>query len=150
MDFPRLQVTSAQNFDSMKLKETAPDEDERVYMRNLLLRKNKMPMFVMKFQSYSKRIAIVLSAVIIFLAGGIAAQTYEVGVREDVKVPMRDEIKLSTNIFLPKAQEPFPVILMRTPYGKGDAKQDSGLFYGKEGYVFVSQDCRGRGQSEGL
>ena len=108
-----------------------------------------MRMFVSKYQMCLKRVAIFLSAVLIFLAGGIVAQTYEVEVREDVKVPMQDGVSLSTNVFVPKAEGPFPVILMRTPYGKGDAKMGDGLFYAKEGYVFVSQDCRSRGQSEG-
>lgn len=129
--------------------DTTPVEDEKVYLRNLILRKNKMRMFVMKSQTCSKQIAVVLSAVLIFLAGGIAAQIYEVEVREDVRLAMRDGEKLSTNIFLPQAEGAFPVILMRTPYGKGDAKDGEGLFYGREGYVFVSQDTRGNGQSEG-
>ena len=86
-----------------------------------------MLMFVSNSQMCSKRIAIVLFTVLAILAGSIAAQTYEVEVREDVKVPMRDGVKLSTNVFVPKAEGPFPVILMRSPYGKGDAKMDDGL-----------------------
>ena len=106
-------------------------------------------MFVSKSQMCSKRISIFLCAILIFFSDSISAQIYEVEVHEDVKVTMRDDVRLSTNVFVPKAEGPFPVILMRTPYGKGDAKMDDGLFYAKEGYVFVSQDCRSRGQSEG-
>jgi hypothetical protein len=75
--------------------------------------------------------------------------TFEVEVRADVKIPMRDGVNLSANIFLPKAEEKFPVLLTRTPYGKGDEKLGDGLYYGAHGYVVVSQDCRGKGASEG-
>ena len=74
---------------------------------------------------------------------------FEVEVRTDVKIPMRDGIELSANIFLPKVEDKFPVILVRSPYGKGDEKQGEGLFYAARGYVFVIQDCRGRGASQG-
>jgi hypothetical protein len=76
-------------------------------------------------------------------------QDLEVTVRTDVKIPMRDGARLSANIFLPKAEGSFPVILVRSPYGKGDEKNGDGLFYASRGYVFISQDCRGRGASQG-
>jgi putative CocE/NonD family hydrolase len=78
-----------------------------------------------------------------------AEDTFEVAVRTDVKIPMRDSIELSANIFLPKAEGKFPVILVRSPYGKGDEKNGDGLFYAARGYVLVSQDCRGKGASQG-
>ncbi len=78
-----------------------------------------------------------------------AENLFEVEVRTDVKIPMRDGVQLSANIFLPKAEDKFPVILVRSPYGKGDEKHGEGLFYAPRGYVFVSQDCRGRGTSQG-
>jgi putative CocE/NonD family hydrolase len=81
------------------------------------------------------------------LAG--AATTYEVEVRTNVMVPMQDGVRLATNVFLPKAEGKWPVLLMRSPYGKGDEKQGDGLYYASRGYVFVSQDCRGRGASQG-
>lgn len=74
---------------------------------------------------------------------------YEVEVRADAKIPMRDGVSLSANIFLPKEKGPFPVILSRTPYGKGAAQGGVGSLYAARGYVFVSQDCRGRGASGG-
>jgi len=84
------------------------------------------------------------------LAAGAATTAYEVKVLTDVRVPMRDGIELSTNVFLPEAQGPFPVILTRTPYGKGDANNSDARFYASQGYVYVSQDCRGRGPSQGV
>ena len=74
---------------------------------------------------------------------------YEVEVRADVKIPMRDGVETSANVFLPKAEGRFPVILARTPYGKGGTGAGPGHFYASRGYVYVSQDCRGRGASKG-
>jgi len=78
-----------------------------------------------------------------------AERVFEVDVRTDVKIPMRDGVLLSAHIFLPKADGMFPVILVRTPYGKGNEKNGDGLFYASNGYVFISQDCRGKGASKG-
>lgn len=67
----------------------------------------------------------------------------------DVKVPMRDGVQLAANIWRPKAEGRYPVILMRSPYGKMDEKFDKARRYTAAGYVMVVQDCRGRGKSEG-
>src|SRR5271165_3458748 len=74
---------------------------------------------------------------------------YDVDVRADVKIPMRDGVTLSANLFLPKAKGPFPVVLMRTPYGKGGTQGGAGPLYAARGYAYVAQDCRGRGASAG-
>lgn len=68
----------------------------------------------------------------------------------DVKVPMRDGVELAANIFLPKTNGPFPVILMRTPYGKMDEKFGEARRYCAAGCAMVVQDCRGRGRSQGV
>ncbi len=68
----------------------------------------------------------------------------------DVKVPMRDGTNLAANIFRPKGEGRFPVILMRSPYGKGDEKFGDAKRYTAAGYAMVVQDCRGRGKSEGV
>ncbi len=92
----------------------------------------------------------ILGLVLISPRGILATEkANDVDVRADVKIPMRDGVELSANIFLPKAEGKFPVILMRSPYGKGDEKFDGGLHYAARGYVFVSQDCRGKGASQG-
>jgi len=95
------------------------------------------------------RVILLLSILLLPQATLAAQDTLEVEVRTDVKIPMPDGVQLSANIFLPKADGKFPVILMRSPYGKGDEKLGDGLFYAARGYVFVSQDCRGRGASKG-
>ena len=83
----------------------------------------------------SLRIILVLS-VLLSLQTIIAAQkSPNVEVRTEVKIPMRDGVELSANIFLPKAEGKYPVILIRSPYGKGNEKYGDGLFYAGRGYV---------------
>ncbi len=76
--------------------------------------------------------------------------------KTDVMIPMRDGVRLHTQIDVPKSSsEPLPFIFERTPYGlNDDAKGFSGRLnaYGElipEGYIFVFQDIRGRYGSEG-
>jgi uncharacterized protein len=67
----------------------------------------------------------------------------------DVMVAMQDGTKLAANIFRPKADGRYPVILMRSPYGKPGEKAEEPRRYVAAGYAVVVQDCRGRGKSEG-
>src|SRR5215467_10175806 len=69
-------------------------------------------------------------------------------------IPMRDGVKLNTNIFVPKnAAKSLPIILERTPYNAPDSAR--GWAQGRyaalvaSGYIFVFQDIRGRYKSEG-
>jgi predicted acyl esterase len=64
-------------------------------------------------------------------------------------VAMADGIKLATDIYLPaKSKPPYPVILIRTPYGKGVGKGIAGNVC-PLGYAVVVQDMRGRFASQG-
>ena len=74
---------------------------------------------------------------------------YGIRVLRDVKVAMRDGIRLSANVYLPKADGRFPVIFERMPYGFDGFTCGEGDFYARRGYAFVMQDCRGRYDSEG-
>ncbi len=70
-----------------------------------------------------------------------------------VLVPMRDGVRLSTNIFMPRdAKGPLPTILWKTPYNEHKLR-GSTLRYALEavsrGYVFIVQNERGRYFSEG-
>ena len=76
-------------------------------------------------------------------------------VAKDVMVPMRDGVKLATDIYRradednKPVEERLPVILSRLPYNKeGQAK--AARYYASHGYVFVAQDTRGRYKSEGI
>lgn len=64
-------------------------------------------------------------------------------------VPMRDGVKLSTDVYLPDgAPAPVPAVLVRTPYGKEDGCE---IYYRyvQRGYAVIVQDVRGRNLSEG-
>ena len=70
----------------------------------------------------------------------------------NVMVPMRDGTRLATDVFRPDAPGRFPVLVNRGPYGKEgylDNPDHSMWYFPKHGYVFVSQDCRARFDSEG-
>ena len=67
----------------------------------------------------------------------------------DVAVPMRDGVHLSANIFRPAASARYPAILLRTPYGKGDAITPAYQSFVNHGYVVIVQDVRGRYRSGG-
>jgi putative CocE/NonD family hydrolase len=73
------------------------------------------------------------------------------------KIPMRDGVKLLTAVYSPKDDsKPYPILLTRTPYSLRPYTDDlyadpkgPMLYYGKEKFIFVLQDVRGRNGSEG-
>ncbi|HPV04510.1 MAG TPA: CocE/NonD family hydrolase [Myxococcota bacterium] len=70
---------------------------------------------------------------------------------ETLMVPVDAETGLATDVWLPALEYPeagWPVILRRTPYGRSMARDDVSGF-SSMGFVFVSQDVRGRGDSDG-
>ena len=82
---------------------------------------------------------------------GSVFQNASVEARYDVKVPMRDGVNLSADIYFPRGEQgPFPVILTRTPYDNmTEESLEAGRFYPQHGYVLVAQDVRGRNDSDG-
>jgi uncharacterized protein len=70
----------------------------------------------------------------------------EIITEQNVAVPMRDGTILRANVFRPRDGGPYPVLVMRTPYGK-PAKVDEKLV--AAGYIVVTQDARGRYASDG-
>jgi len=73
--------------------------------------------------------------------------------RTDTMIPMRDGVKLYTQVYAPAAGDKLPILLLRTPYGIGDASPEQLAKALPElwadGYVVVRQDIRGRFKSEG-
>jgi putative CocE/NonD family hydrolase len=64
---------------------------------------------------------------------------------------MRDGIRLSADLYLPKGRGPFPTVLIRTPYNNNtDALIEKGRRLANNGYACVIQDIRGRWDSEGV
>ncbi len=77
-------------------------------------------------------------------------------VAKDVMVPMRDGVRLASDIYRPALDgEPvpgqFPTILIRTSYDKSAQRYVDTIanFFTPRGYVTVQQDLRGRYNSEG-
>ena len=66
-------------------------------------------------------------------------------VEANVMVPLRDGVRMATDVVRPKGDAKVPAILMRTPYRKNLG--GAGLV--AQGYAFVGQDVRGRYESEG-
>jgi len=63
-------------------------------------------------------------------------------------VPMEDGIRLATDIFFPDGPGPFPTVLTRTPYHRRSSQTTAPAFT-ERGYAYVTQDCRGKYDSEG-
>ena len=79
------------------------------------------------------------------------AQQYDVKLEYDVRIPMRDGVTLSADIYRPNAPGRFAVILVRTPYDNGTKPNAiRGRFWASHGYAYVVQDVRGRGDSDGV
>src|SRR5487761_744358 len=76
--------------------------------------------------------------------------------KTDVMIPMRDGVRLHTEIYVPRnAHGPLPFLITRTQYGTNDDKKGYSKLFNiyqemiPEGYIFVMQDIRGRYKSEG-
>ena len=79
---------------------------------------------------------------------------YDVIVRRNVMVPMRDGVRLATDLYFPAKQGTivpgaYPAVIERTPYDK-ESKFSEGRYLARRGYVAVRQDVRGRFESEGV
>jgi putative CocE/NonD family hydrolase len=72
-------------------------------------------------------------------------------IREEVKIPMRDGVRLGAIVYRPDNQEKYPALVHRTPYGALDYDSYAAfpLKAAKEGYVVYLVDVRGRYASEG-
>ena len=71
-------------------------------------------------------------------------------IKYDVRPHMRDGTELSCDVYVADDNEKLPLILLRTPYGKGsDQIQDTALKFNSKGFHFVACDVRGRGDSDG-
>ncbi len=80
---------------------------------------------------------------------------YQVQIERSVMVPMRDGVRLSTDIYRPLGiTGRLPVVLIRTPYDKHpyrNTNPDSSeaAFFASQGFAVVTQDTRGRFESSG-
>jgi putative CocE/NonD family hydrolase len=80
----------------------------------------------------------------------IAPAEAQVRHRFDVRIPMRDGVELSANIWMPEAPGRYPAVMERTPYNKSTkGAAETGWKLAQRGYVYIEQDSRGRGDSDG-
>jgi uncharacterized protein len=89
------------------------------------------------------------------------APRYAKALRRDCMVPMRDGVRLATDVYLPAQPVghdsgyrpgPFPALVVRQPYGKREPflwMPLQGRYWARRGYALVVQDVRGRWASEG-
>lgn len=84
---------------------------------------------------------------------------HDIEVRWDVRVPVRDGLELSANLWLPVARpdredERFPVILEMIPYGKDSWRRNAdtarGEWLAARGFALCRLDVRGTGSSPGV
>ena len=71
---------------------------------------------------------------------------------EEVRVRMRDGVRLATDVYLPVGGRPFPTLLVRLPYGKSERfsfMPQMAPIVTERGYAFVVQDVRGKFRSGG-
>ncbi|MBE7553060.1 MAG: CocE/NonD family hydrolase [Anaerolineales bacterium] len=76
----------------------------------------------------------------------------EVIAERNVPARMRDGTLLYADIYRPKGDGPWPVLLIRQPYDKTQSENlcyAHPSWYARYGYLVVTQDCRGRWSSEG-
>jgi hypothetical protein len=66
-----------------------------------------------------------------------------------LEMTMRDGVRLYANAYVPVAAGHYPVILERTPYGKGKELNAGYQAFVDHGYAVVVQDVRGRYESQG-
>lgn len=88
----------------------------------------------------AKRLIITAIAILIIVI--ISLYLYAAPTKTEM-VPMRDGVKLATDVYLPAGDGPWPVIVMRSPYPRS---MNEGLT--RAGYAVVIQSTRGRYGSE--
>jgi len=66
-----------------------------------------------------------------------------------LKIPLRDGVNLAATLYKPRGQqEPLPCVFTLTPY-IAQSYHERGMYFAANGYVFLTVDVRGRGNSEG-
>ncbi len=71
---------------------------------------------------------------------------------ETASMTMADGVRLDADLYRPAEGGPFPILLMRQPYGRRIASTvvfAHPRWYAAQGYIVVIQDVRGTGSSEG-
>lgn len=97
-----------------------------------------------------------LLAVLFVLGACVVSMTYAadtghtpVEFQWGVHIPLRDGVKLNATLYKPRDQkQALPCVFTLTPY-IAQSYHDRGMYFAAHGYVFLTVDVRGRGNSEG-
>lgn len=87
-----------------------------------------------------------------FVAQASTQSPTPIQTRLDIRIPTRDGVELSADVWMPSTDGSYPVILIRTPYLKNSSfarYPDMARFFAEHGYAFMVQDVRGTGDSDG-
>ena len=80
-----------------------------------------------------------------------SAPRHDARLLHDRRVPTRDGVELSADVYLPLSGGPFPTIVQWTPYESTRERFIAwGVFYAQRGYAAVVVDVRGRYESGGV
>jgi len=90
-----------------------------------------------------KRLVLIFSLLLLFVSVAAAAI-----IEETVTTPMPDGVVLQATLIRPDAPGRYPVILVRTPYGRRQHLTEA-RFWASNGYAVVVQDTRGKFGSNG-
>lgn len=96
-----------------------------------------------------------LSASVLFSQGVVYVKANYT--KYEYRIPMRDGVRLFTSVYVPKDKaQKYPIMLDRTPYTVAPYGEDNyrdalgpSEKFGRDGFIFVSQDVRGKWMSEG-
>jgi uncharacterized protein len=79
----------------------------------------------------------------------------DIRIERDLRIPLRDGIRLAANLYRPAAPGRYPALLQYTPYlrdgfgGRGRVEVGQ-IALARRGYACLSLDVRGYGESEGV
>ncbi|NLN93673.1 MAG: CocE/NonD family hydrolase [Candidatus Hydrogenedens sp.] len=97
------------------------------------------------FSALRRPVVFLLGLAVVWSAALWADFFYEA----EVPIVMKDGTILPANIARPAEEGAYPVVLLRTPYGKPGKDNGDMQRYARAGYAIVMQDCRGTGKAEG-
>ena len=72
--------------------------------------------------------------------------------KQEISMHTRDGVRLDADVYYPDGEGPFPVLLMRQPYGRAIASTvvyAPPSWYAAHGYIVVIQDTRGHASAGG-
>jgi putative CocE/NonD family hydrolase len=80
----------------------------------------------------------------------LSKPTQRVRMESDIRVPMRDGVTVSIDVYRPDVDGRFPSILIRTPYNNNTEQAVAqGKWFAERGYVVIQGDVRGKFDSGG-